>query len=92
MTNLGRKMSDIAWHSRYRTVYPHSLEYIALRAITLDDIETLTKVLQSPQFRIDSHIDKKYKLNALQFAAMKNKFPIVELLLMYGADINKQDA
>ena len=25
LTNLNRKVSNIAWHSRYQTVYPHSL-------------------------------------------------------------------
>ena len=53
LTNLSRKTQRIAWHSRYKTVYPHSLEYMALRSITLDDIEELTKILQHPQFKIN---------------------------------------
>ena len=36
-------------------------------------------------------IDKKYNLSSLQFAAIKNKYPIIELLLMYGANINLSD-
>ena len=91
MTNLYRRMADVAWHSRFRTVYPHSLQYLALRAITLDDIDGLVKILKNPKFNINCEIDKKYKLNALQYAAMKNKFPVIELLLMYGANINKVD-
>ena len=77
LTNLYRKMSNVAWHSRYRTVYPHSLQYRALRAITLDDMEALTHVLRDPNFDVDMAIDKKYNLTALQYAAMRNKFPTI---------------
>lgn len=90
-TNVYRRMTDVAWHSRYRTVYPHSLHYMALRAITLDDIDGLVGILKDPRFDIDCVVDKKYGLTSLQYAAMKNKFPIIELLLMYGANINKPD-
>ncbi len=91
MTNQYRQMANVAWHSRYRTVYPHSLSYRALRAITMDDMEALVKVLKNPMFDINMKIDKKYNLTALQYAAMKNKFPAIELLLMFGAYINKPD-
>ena len=82
----------IAWHSRYRTVYPHSLSYIALRCITDNDVQGLIEVLGDRGFGIDGVIDKKYQLNALQYAALTNKYPIIEVLLMYGANINKVDA
>jgi ankyrin repeat protein len=64
---------------------------MALRAITLDDIPALIKILKNPSFNVNNVIDKKYKLTSLQYAAMKNKYPIIELLLMYGANINKSD-
>lgn len=40
---------------------------------------------------IDSSIDKKYGLNALQYAAVTNKFPIIEYLLLLGADPNAKN-
>lgn len=49
------------------------------------------KVLKNPNLDINKPIDKKYNLTALQFAAMKNKFPIIEILLMHGANINVAD-
>jgi ankyrin repeat protein len=73
-------------------VFPHSLEYIALRAITTEDFEQLAEVLKHPNFDINKPIDKKYNITALQYAAMKNKFPFIELLLMHGANINQPDA
>lgn len=39
MSNLARYSSTISWHSRYKAVNPHSLQYMALRSITLDDVE-----------------------------------------------------
>lgn len=92
LTNLNRYVSQIAWHSRFRTIYPHSLKYVALRSITLDDVQQLLVVLKNPKFNINDPIDQKYQLTALQYATIKNKFPIIQLLLMYGADINKSDA
>lgn len=92
LTNISRGASNIAWHSRYKTRYPHSLEFVALRSLITEDIEELTKVLQHPKFNLNAPIDKKYGLTALQLAAMKNKFSIIELLLMYGANINQPDA
>lgn len=48
--------------------------------------------MKNPSLDINKPIDKKYQLTALQIAAMKNKFPMIELLLMYGANINKPDS
>ena len=42
-------------------------------------------------FPIDHVVDKKYGYNALQIAAMTNHFPLIELLILRGADINKKD-
>lgn len=39
LTNLNRSISNIAWHSRYRSRFPHSPQYIALRSITKNDID-----------------------------------------------------
>lgn len=64
---------------------------MALRYITTNDIEQLVPILKNPQFDIDAPIDKKYSLTALQYAATTNKYPIIELLLMHGANINKPD-
>lgn len=62
-----------------------------LRAITLDDVDQLAAVLRERGVAIDGEIEGKYGLTALQYAAVKNKFPIIELLLMHGANINKPD-
>lgn len=91
LTNINRMMNVVAWHSRFKTVFPHSLEYLALRSITLDDADGLLKILRNPKFNINEPIETKYNLTALQYASMKNKFPIIELLLMHGANINKPD-
>ena len=40
---------------------------------------------------INSPIDKQYNLTALQFACVTNNYPAIELLLMYGANINLPD-
>lgn len=36
-------------------------------------------------------MDKKYGYNALQIAALTNHFPLIEMLALRGADINKMD-
>jgi hypothetical protein len=50
---------------------------MALRAITLDDIPALTKILKNRKFDVNGLVDRKYQLTSLQYAAMKNKFPII---------------
>ncbi len=51
----------------------------------------MVKILKDSRFRIDDSIDKKYGLNSLQYASMINQYTVIELLLMYGANINKKD-
>lgn len=62
-----------------------------LRAITTGDVQEIVLLLKDPRFKIDSPIDKKYGLNSLQFASMVNQYPVIELLLIHGANINKKD-
>lgn len=91
MSHIARQYTPLAWHSDYRVTFPHTTQYRMLRAITSDDLKEVKKILQKPNFMIDEPIDKNYGFNALQFAALVNQFTIVELLLMYGANINKKD-
>lgn len=62
-----------------------------LKAITTGDFPEIALVLKDPRFNVNEPIDKKYGLNSLQFASIVNQYPIIELLLMYGANINKKD-
>lgn len=89
--NICRNFTNIAWHSPFQTTFPYTLQYQALRAIGHDDLPALTDVLKNPKFEINTPIDKKYNLTALQIAAIKNQYPIIELLLLYGANINLPD-
>ena len=90
-SNISREFRDIAWHSRFKTVFPHTQHYKILRAIADDDLELLVNVMKNKKFVIDSIVDAKYQFTALQYAAVMNKYPAIELLLMYGANINKPD-
>ena len=91
-SNISRKFRDIAWHSRFKTVFPHTDHYKILRAVADDDLELLVGVLRNQKFMVDSIVDAKYQFTALQYAAVINKYPAIELLLMYGANINQPDA
>lgn len=62
-----------------------------MRAIVEDDVEEILKILKNPRFDVNGPIDKKYGLTALQMASLINRFPTVELLLLYGANINLRD-
>lgn len=42
-------------------------------------------------FPVDQPVDKKYGYNALQIAALSNHFPLIEVLALRGADINRRD-
>jgi len=61
-----------------------------LRAVTTNDLEEIITLLKKG-FGVDSTIDPKYGYNALQLAAVTNHFPLIELLVMRGANINKTD-
>lgn len=61
-----------------------------LRAISTNDLKEVTKLLDEG-FPINEPIDEKYKYNALQIAATNNHFPLIEILVLRGADINKRD-
>lgn len=85
---------DIAWHSHYPAVYPHTRNFRMMRAITENDLEEVEKVvgeLRRADVSIDSVIDRKYGLNAMQYAAVTNKFPVIEFLLLNGADPNSKN-
>lgn len=80
---------DIAWHSNFQVVYPHTRNFRLMRAITendLPEVEKVVKEIRRSGTSIDSVIDKKYGLNAMQFAAVSNKFPVIEFLLLNGAN------
>lgn len=62
-----------------------------MQAITKNDLNEVRNILKDKRFRVDQQIDKKYGWNAIQFATIVNQFTVLELLLMYGANINKQD-
>lgn len=50
----------------------------------------MIKLLESG-FAIDQPIEEKYGFNCLQIAAINNHYPLIEILLLRGANINKQD-
>jgi hypothetical protein len=81
---------QIAWHSQYAVIFPHSMSYRMLRAISTNDMEEIVGLLEKG-FPIDGVVDKKYGYNSLQIAAMVNHFPLIELLVLRGADINQKD-
>ena len=56
MTNF---YNDMAWHSPYATVFPHSKRFRMLRAISTNDLKEVTKLLDE-RFPIDEPIDEKY--------------------------------
>jgi ankyrin repeat protein len=81
---------DICWHNQYQTIFPHSLRYRMQRAIATNDLPEVVALLERG-FPVDEPIDRKYGYNPLQIAAINNHYPLIEMLLLRGADINKQD-
>jgi len=61
-----------------------------LRAISTNDLPQVVKILEDG-FPIDQPIDKKYGYNPLQIAAINNHYPLIEILLLRGADIHGRD-
>lgn len=64
-----------------------------MRAIAESDVKEIEKVIEQwdrQNISIDTVIDKKYSMNALQLAAATNRHAIVELLLLNGANIDYQ--
>jgi ankyrin repeat protein len=61
-----------------------------LRAISTNDLEEVVGLLDGG-FPIDGAVDQKYGYNALQIAAMTNHFPLIEMLALRGADVNRRD-
>jgi ankyrin repeat protein len=61
-----------------------------LRAISTNDLEEVVQLLDGG-FPIEGTVDQKHGYNALQLAAMTNHFPLIEMLVLRGADINKRD-
>ena len=82
--------NTIAWHSPYATVFPHSKRYRMLRAICTNDLKEVTTLLDQ-NFPIDAPIDPKYHYNALQIAATNNHYPLIEMLVLRGANIDGLD-
>jgi ankyrin repeat protein len=54
-------------------------------------LNELLGLLRSGKLPLDASIDRKYGYNALQLAAMINQYPLIEVLLLYGANINQPD-
>ena len=61
-----------------------------LRAISTNDLNQVVQLLEEG-FPIDQTIDQKYGYNSLQLAAINNHFPLIEILLLRGADIHGKD-
>lgn len=47
--------ADMAWHSRYQTKFPHSVAYRFSRAISINNLQEVTEILEKG-FPIDSPI------------------------------------
>lgn len=45
LSNIGFQFNAIAWHSRYHTVFPHTLAYRMMRAIASNDLEEVATIL-----------------------------------------------
>jgi ankyrin repeat protein len=81
---------QIAWHSKFPVVFPHSRNYRMLRAIATNDLQEVVCLLDGG-FPVDAVVDSKYGYTSLQVAAMTNHFPLIEILAIRGAQINRKD-
>lgn len=82
---------NTAWHTPYQTQFPHSHPHRMLKAIATNQLDQVVALIDGG-FQIDQPVETKYGYNSLQLAAINNHFPLVELLVLRGADINSQDS
>ncbi len=61
-----------------------------LRAITTNNTKEVSTILNE-DFNVNQPIDRKYGYNSLQYAALLNRYNVIELLLLYGANIDAKD-
>ena len=80
----------IGWHSKYLTVFPHTKKYRMMRSIATNQLDEVVKILEEG-FPVDESIEDKYGYNSLQIAVINNHYPLIEMLVLRGADVNKGD-
>lgn len=61
-----------------------------MRAISTNNLESVVELLEGG-FPINDEIEKKYGYNSLQIAAINNHYPLIEILLLRGANVNHPD-
>lgn len=94
LSGFSKIKRQIAWHSIFRTVHPHTTRFRMLRALADNDLVEVSRVLQEwskLKYDVNQPLDGKYQLNALQFSALSNRHAALELLLLNGAAIDHPD-
>ena len=96
MPNFLETHYDIAWHSEFKTFYPHTYAFRFQKALVNSDLREIEKIVEEYRakglkYDLDKPIDQKYGLNPLQMAASTNQHAVIEYLLMLGAKIDVKD-